>query len=431
MAKQVSWAKGLSSILFWSIISAAFIGPGTVTTAAKAGASFQIGLLWALFFSVLATVVLQEAAARITIASGKNLGQIVALKFGRGKGLRWFLFLAVAFGCAAYQAGNLLGAISGLLLFDAIGKNLGILLLGILCFTLLLIGSYRTIARVLGVVVALMGTIFIYVSTFSDYGIMDMVAGIVRPAIPAGGGILVIGLIGTTIVPYNLFLASGISKGQSINEMRIGLILAILIGGVISMAILLVGTQVEGDFSFASLTAALSLRLGTWAKILFGLGLFAAGMSSAITAPLAAAVTAQSLIGKAEKDWSNQGKYFRYVWGAVLGIGLIFGLSGIQAVPAIILAQALNGALLPIVAIFLFLAANDSELLGADFTNRWLSNVLTLGIVGLSCFLGLNNLVKAIGRAFSFSPKGYFGLIVLISLTIVILLFYKVYLKKR
>ena len=97
------------------MISAAFIGPGTVTTAAKAGASFQIALLWALVFSTFATVILQEAAARITIASGKSLGEIIALKYQSSSSiLSWIVFSAIAFGCAAYQAGNMLGAIEGM-----------------------------------------------------------------------------------------------------------------------------------------------------------------------------------------------------------------------------------------------------------------------------------------------------------------------------
>ena len=58
MPKVVSLRQGLFSVLFWSIIAAAFIGPGTVTTASKAGASFQMALLWALVFSIIATIIL-------------------------------------------------------------------------------------------------------------------------------------------------------------------------------------------------------------------------------------------------------------------------------------------------------------------------------------------------------------------------------------
>ena len=66
--------KGSAGLLLWSIIPAAFIGPGTVTTCSKAGASFGLALVWALTFSIIATMVLQEAAARITIAPAKHWG---------------------------------------------------------------------------------------------------------------------------------------------------------------------------------------------------------------------------------------------------------------------------------------------------------------------------------------------------------------------
>ena len=69
--------RRLVSILLWSAISAAFIGPGTVTTAAAAGAGYGMSLLWALLFSTIACLSLQEASARLTIASGKPLAQAI------------------------------------------------------------------------------------------------------------------------------------------------------------------------------------------------------------------------------------------------------------------------------------------------------------------------------------------------------------------
>ena len=69
--------KRLASILVWSAISAAFIGPGTVTTAARAGAGFGLALLWAVVFSTAACFLLQEASARVTIATGRPLGQVI------------------------------------------------------------------------------------------------------------------------------------------------------------------------------------------------------------------------------------------------------------------------------------------------------------------------------------------------------------------
>jgi len=397
MPKAISFRRGLMSVLFWSIISAAFIGPGTVTTASKAGASYQMSLLWALIFSIFSTIILQEAAARITIASGKSLGEIIALRYAQGNNrrLRILVFSAIAFGCAAYQAGNILGAISGLGLLGDIPQELLILLIGLMCFVLLWIGSYRLIANMLGLIVAIMGIVFIYVALRTNVGLNSFLLGL-RPILAEGSLPIVIGLIGTTIVPYNLFLASGISQGQDINEMRFGIITAVLIGGMISIAIMVVGTQVLGEFSFDGLAEAMSGSLGSWAAALFGIGLFAAGLSSSVTAPMAAAVTARSLFGAQSAKWSVQSINFRLVWGSILFIGLIFGITGVKPIPAILLAQVINGALLPIVAIFLLLAVNDTQLLPAKYTNRPFTNVLTILIVGITCFLGLNNIWKAI-----------------------------------
>ena len=401
MPKFISLRKGLVSILFWSIISAAFIGPGTVTTASKAGASYQLSLLWALVFSTFATIILQEAAARITIASGKSLGAILSIKYKRAQKstLNWIIFLAVAFGCAAYQAGNMLGAVAGLKLMSDLPASVWTIAIAVLASILLWIGNYQIIARALGLVVAVMGMAFIIAAFGSDVSFGAVVHHSIVPNIPPDSSLLIIGLVGTTIVPYNLFLASGISKGQSMSEMRWGLAIAVIIGGLISMAILIVGTQVQGEFSFQRLATTLSGNIGSWGAGLFSFGLFAAGMTSSITSPLAAAVTAQSLLGDGEKRWSPHARNFRMIWGSILLVGLFFGLTDIKPIPAIILAQAINGALLPVITIFLILVVNDKNLLPERYLNSRFSNIVMLLLVSFTCFLGFNNIFKAIGKA--------------------------------
>lgn len=407
MPKAISFRQGLSSVLFWSIISAAFIGPGTVTTAAQAGASFQLQLVWALAFSILSTIVLQEAAARITLASGRSLGAIVAAQYpGRfGRHIRWGLFLAVAFGCAAYQAGNLLGAVSGLMLVSSFSRAGLVLGTGLVAVLLLWQGNIQTITRLLAAVVAVMGIAFISTAIMQkDYSLGQLALSTVRPGIPEGSSLLVAGLIGTTIVPYNLFLASGISQGQSMLEMRWGISLAVLIGGVISVAILLAGTQVEGEFTFAALSNAVEQKLGASTGMLVAFGLFAAGISSAVTAPFAAAITAKSLLEEEQAGWRPRSYKFRLVWATIMGIGLFFGLLGIRPIPAIILAQAINGILLPLVVAFLILAVNDRKLLGSRYVNSVGQNALALVIFAVTCFIGLNNIWKAAASAFPWLP---------------------------
>lgn len=385
------------SVLFWSIIAAAFIGPGTVTTAAKAGSGFGLGLLWALVFSIIATLVLQEAAARLTLVTGKNLGEIIGRQnTGSGRSLAIVLFGAIALGCGAYQAGNLLGALAGLQLFGEVSRW-WLLLLGTLATALLWTGNFKLITSTLAVVVACMGITFCWVALGAEVSIIDFSQGLI-PQINDQSALLVIGLIGTTIVPYNLFLASGLSKGQSLSDMRWGLIIAILLGGFITLAIMLAGTQVEGEFSFAGLAAALDNRLGSLGAPFLATGLFAAGFSSAITAPLAAAVTGQSLFSSSSQDWLPQGKFFRLTWGIVLWSGLIFALTEVQPIPAIIAAQAINGVILPLVAVFLLIVINDQRLLSEAHTNPTWLNLLGFAIVGISVFLGVNNILLALGK---------------------------------
>jgi len=139
-------------------------------------------------------------------------------------------------------------------------------------------------------------------------------------------------------------------------------------------------------------------EIGGWAAGFFAVGLFAAGLSSAVTAPLAAAVAGQHLLVSTDERWQNRGLYFRAVWLLVLAVGFGFSLLQVKPVAAIILAQALNGLLLPFAAAFLLLAANDRELLKAQANGGW-SNALGLLVFALSSFLGLKNVVGAVAKA--------------------------------
>jgi Mn2+/Fe2+ NRAMP family transporter len=397
--------KRFWSVLFWSVIAAAFIGPGTVTTAAKAGAGFGFSLLWALAFSSIACLLLQEAAARITVVSGRDLGQALRERYCEGLSAIIMLVLvfgAIVLGCAAYEAGNILGGVAG----AALGTGLPPTLLTIFCgagaAALLWLGAPRTVARALGIFVAVMGVAFLVTALWLKPAPLEVARGSLVPTFPEGSGLVILGLIGTTVVPYNLFLGSGLARGQSLSELRFGLAVAVLLGGVISMSIVVVGAAVEGPFSFEALAGVLESRLGGWARSLFAAGLFAAGVSSAITAPLAAAITARSLFSSGR--WGDRSWRFRAVWAAVLATGLGFGLAGLRPIPAILLAQAFNGVLLPLVAIFLLLTVNDRRLMGDDGINGPAANVPFGIIVAVTVALGFSGVARAAAATFDLTP---------------------------
>ncbi len=386
--------RRLGNILLWSAISAAFIGPGTVTTAASAGARFELRLLWALLFSTLACVVLQEASARLTVASGRTLGQALLEHFGRGPAVG--VVSAVVLGCVAYEAGNILGATAGARLVLPWSSSTVGLAVGLIAAVLLWSTSPVRVARGLGVVVAFMGVAFLASAILLKPALGAIAKGALIPTFPADSSSIVLGLIGTTVVPYNLFLGSGLARGQSLRDMRLGLAIAVGAGGLISMAVLVTGTAIAGNFDFLSLSNALEQRLGSWSAFVFAFGLFCAGLSSAVTAPLAATLAIRSV--RRERDdasWQSGGRRYRGVWLGALVIGVLFAVLGVRPVPAIVLAQALNGLLLPVVAIFLLIATNDRALMGERELNGTLANIAIGSATLVALLLGLRGLLRA------------------------------------
>lgn len=399
--------KRILQVLFWSLIPAAFIGPGTVTTCASAGARFGYALLWALTFSTIATVVLQEASARVTVVSGRNLAEAIRHRFRGGAiGLLVTLLVlgAIVLGNAAYEAGNVLGASAGAALGSPVDARTATLLIALVSAAVLWVGTPRTVTTVLAATVGFMGVAFLVTAFLLRPPVGQVLAGSVVPSVPAGSGLLLLGLVGTTVVPYNLFLGSAAARGQDLREIRFGLSVAVVLGGLISMGILVAGADVVGTFSYEAVSGTLSARLGGWVGPLFAWGLFAAGFSSAITAPLAAAVTARSLFGEDTARWDPRGWPYRAVWMGVLAVGVGFGMAGVRPIPAIILAQALNGVVLPFAAVFLLIVVNDRGLMGDAGINRPATNVVTAAVVAVTLVLGVSGVLRAGASVFGGAP---------------------------
>ena len=129
--------------------------------------------------------------------------------------------------------------------------------------------------------------------------------------------------------------------------------------------------------------------LGDKAQWFFALGLFAAGLTSAITAPLAAAYAVTGALGLSD---DMQSKSFKTVWFIIILVGVSVAALGFKPLPAILFAQATNALLLPIIAIFLLVVMNKSSALG-EFRNTWKSNLAGFLVVGTVIGLGLYKLI--------------------------------------
>lgn len=383
----------IRSVVLWSVISAAFIGPGTITTAVSAGASFQLGLLWAVVFATLACIVLQEVSARVIISSGLSFGECVQQRFGSGW-VKWLVAVPVLLGCAAYEAGNILGAVSGLSLLTSGNTKWFTVVITILAAVILWRGGSKFISNVMIVLVMVMAIAFALLAFKAEVTLSELFRAATIPQLPAGSEWIALALVGTTIVPYNIFLGSAISKGNTIPLMRIGLSVSVIIGGIITACVLLAGT-VAGTFtSFPALAEILKSNSGTWAASALGVGLFAAGFSSAITSPYAASLIASTVLGAENKN------RIRLVWAAILLTGFGFGISGVKPIPVILAVQAMNGFVLPLLAYFLIMMVNDRQLVKPAHQHALWYNGILLLIFGTTALIGINNIDKAISDFF-------------------------------
>ena len=200
-------------------------------------------------------------------------------------------------------------------------------------------------------------------------------------------------------MPYNLFLHASIvsqhnaSPEQELHRQRRSSLLAISVGGMITLAILTTATaaffQAGVPLNAGNIANQLQPLLGDSASNVFALGLFAAGLTSAITAPLAAAYAVCGAL-----NWSTDihSRAFRIVWATVLVVGALAASVGVKPLMVMLFAQATNGLVLPFVAIFLLFAMN-SKIRLSDYRNNLWMNLAGGAIVLFSIALGLRKLI--------------------------------------
>ncbi|MEM9680578.1 MAG: Nramp family divalent metal transporter [Bacteroidota bacterium] len=390
------------------LIAAAFIGPGTVTICTLAGVNFGYALLWAMVLSVIATLVLQGMAARLGIVSGRNLAEVIRaeIKHPLFRPLMIILILsAIVIGNAAYEAGNISGGVLGLeTIFGNHTLDLGVfslnyfsLAIGVVAFVLLYIGNYKVLQNVLVGLVIVMSLAFIVSAILVKPDLSAIFKGALVPTFPKGSLIMILGLIGTTVVPYNLFLHSALVKEQwkepsDIRHATYDTLIAVILGGIISMCIMISAAAIDISTieNASDLAKALEPLLGANAKYVLSIGLFAAGITSAVTAPLAAAYVASGCLG-----WASdlKSKRFKAVWIVILIAGVVSSSTSIKSIEIIKFAQVANGILLPVIAGVLLWIMNRSTVLN-KYRNSKIQNILGGIIVMITIILGVKGILS-------------------------------------
>ncbi len=392
------------------LVTAAFVGPGTLATASRAGGQFGFSLLWAIGFAVVATIILQEMAARLGVVARLGLAEAIRDSI-RPQWARYgaltLVLSAVVLGNTAYQTGNLLGAGVGLSLLTGFPAEQNAALIGMAIALLLALGGTgRSVQGGLIAVVLAMSAAILGTAVASRPDPLALLEGAFVPSLPAGSLLTTLALIGTTVVPYNLFLhamavqqrwPASSDPSRALRACRLDAILAITLGGLVTMAVVVTAAAAfhgtaDAPIGPREVAEQLQPLLGTAGKALFAAGLAAAGLKSAITAPLAAGYAAAgSLVATSNAERSEWVVRVTAVLVATIGTGLacFLGKSPLQTIVA---AQAANGLLLPLVALFLLWVMNSNRLLGAH-RNHLSLNLLAVAVVLVAIGLGGKSLL--------------------------------------
>jgi len=404
--KKYTLKQKLLAIGPGALVVASFTGPGTITTGTVAGAGYGYALLWTVVFAVLATIFLQFMAAKLGVVTQKGLGEAIVKQFDNPiiKNISIILIGgSIYLGCAAYIGGDFTGTALGLSTITGVPTNILGPIIGAIVFVLVLRGSIEFLTKFLLFLVGVMAFVFVVTMFIVQPDLGGVAKGLI-PTIPDGALFSVIALIGTTVVPYNFFLHAARSGAfykdpDDLELCRFDTAVTITIGGIVTAAVLITaGTMLQGHniTSAADMAIQLEPLLGAWAKPFLSIGLFAAGFSSAVTVPLGAAFTLAGLCGW---GYDIKDKRFKIVAMSIVVIGIIISATGFNPLTIIQSAQALNGIILPITAVFLVYVTSSKKQMH-EFKNSPIMIIIGILVAAVMLILGGNSFISAISSLF-------------------------------
>ena len=387
-----------------AIMSAAIIGPGTVTTASQQGALYGFTSLWILLVACVIAYFFQEPAMRISIGCKESV--MVGVREHLSPGVAKFLWIVIFVGSIAFQAGNLSGASMALEYFVPGTSNLmWAVVMSLLAFIIVMLNRYKVIENVNQVLILMMVFAFVLTAFTSGPDIGDLVTEGFSFKIPGGNAVLAVSLLATTVTPnlvlgYSAFLRKKYADSQTpardikLAKADLGLnmfVTFLITGSIVVCSATVIHPTGKEITSAADMATQLVPLLGRFAGILFSIGLWAAAISSV----LYHVSIHNTLFPTAfHVDEDPKAKHNLAVVAAVVLIPVILiAFLGQSPVQLIIAAQALNGIALPMVCVICWILCNKKDLLGT-YANNLRQNIVMGCVTVLTTIFALNALIS-------------------------------------
>lgn len=359
---------------------------GGITTYSAAGAHYGFDMLLILFVSIVSLMIVQEMSARMGAVTGKGLSDLIREQFG----VKWVFFAMAVLSLAniATTASEFSGIATSFEIFG-ISKYVSVPVMAFIVWGSVVKGSY---ARVEKIFFALCLTFLSYIITgfIVQPPWQEVITATLMPSFSRDTSYLmmVIGMIGTTITPWGQFYiqSSVVDKGISVKDykyIRLDVFVGSFFTGLVAFFIIVVTAVVLHSNGIVIETAqdaaqALAPLAGKYAAVLYAFGLFGASMLAAFILPLSTAYAVCEAFGfeSGISKSSKEAPIFFGIYTTLILLGALLVLwPGISLYGIMMMAQVVNGILLPPILIFMLLIANNQQLMGA-YTNSPVFNIL-------------------------------------------------------
>ncbi|GAB7021002.1 NRAMP family divalent metal transporter [Halostagnicola bangensis] len=375
------------------VMVASYFGSGSVFIASQAGVIHGYTLLWAVVGAALLGFMAQDMSARLGI-HGKPLMIFVRQKLGRSAATAIAIFLSI--GCLAWTVGLVaaVGAGVSFLTGGVVGWQ-PIAVVATVCVIVVGLLDYDIVENLMIAMMLSLLVVYVAVALPSGADPGAVALGFVPTATSVDALVVAAGVLGTTALWPNFFLESilvrqkGWSDQSDVEDARRDLMMGYAVGGLTTIAILIVAAAVLRPMGFTELESfitpgeALVEVMGTWAMVLFVGGVTAAAFNSIVPIMWTPAYLIPQAMGY---DVTKDDRSFQSIFIVLTGIGifspLISSFLDLSVVDMVILFPTYNGIFaLPLATVLLFWAVNDRDTMGEHRNTRRLNTINALLVI--------------------------------------------------
>ncbi|GGJ07779.1 divalent metal cation transporter MntH [Alicyclobacillus cellulosilyticus] len=396
--------RGIRAVLPFigpSLIAAiAYVDPGNFATNIQGGAAYGYRLLWVVLLANLMAMVIQNLAAKLGIATGKNLPEMCRAHLPRG--LNFVLWGVAELAAMATDVAEFLGASLALHLLFGIALWQATLAAGVVTYVILTLQrlGFRPLELFIGGFLAVIALCYVVETGISSPPWGEVVRHLVTPWLGDGHSVLLAaGIVGATVMPHAIYLHSGLTERRIIprNEaeavrvyrfQRLDVVLAMAVAGGVNLSMMYMAARVfhdtghAGVADIASAYRMLTPLLGPFAAAVFLVSLLASGLSSSAVGTLAGQVVMQGFVGFRIPVW------VRRLVTMLPSIAVV--ASGADPMQVLVLSQVVLSLALPAPLLTLLYFTNRRRFMGAlvnPWWLKWLARLITAAILVLNAVL--------------------------------------------